>query len=58
MDRGTMPKEHADESFKDYIIGTSDGVPKTAEWAAAICGVKADDIRKLARMYAAPSPRR
>jgi anaerobic dimethyl sulfoxide reductase subunit A len=57
MDRGTMPKEHADkESFKDYIMGTSDGVPKTAEWAAAICGVKAEDIRKLARLYAGTKP--
>jgi anaerobic dimethyl sulfoxide reductase subunit A len=44
------------ENFKDYILGTYDGVPKTPEWASKICGVKADDIRKLARMYATTKP--
>jgi len=57
VDRGTMPKEWGDaESFKDYILGTRDGTPKTAEWASAICGVSADDIRKLARLYAGTKP--
>jgi anaerobic dimethyl sulfoxide reductase subunit A len=57
MDKGTLPPEHQDaESFKDYILGTRDGIPKSAEWAEAICGVKADDIRKLARMYATTKP--
>jgi anaerobic dimethyl sulfoxide reductase subunit A len=57
MDKGTMPSKFANrENFKDYIMGTSDGVPKTPEWAAAICGVKAADIRKLAQMYATTKP--
>jgi anaerobic dimethyl sulfoxide reductase subunit A len=57
MDAGTMPKWAKDkESFKDYILGKSDGVPKTPEWAEKICGVKADDIRKLAHMYATTKP--
>lgn len=57
MDAGTMPDwARGQESFKDYILGTSDGVPKTPEWAERICGVKADDIRKLARMYATIKP--
>jgi len=57
MDKGTMPNRFANrENFKDYIMGTSDGVPKTPEWAAAICGVKAEDIRKLAQMYATTKP--
>jgi anaerobic dimethyl sulfoxide reductase subunit A len=44
------------ENFKDYILGKYDGTPKTPEWAAKICGVKADDIRKLAQMYATTKP--
>jgi anaerobic dimethyl sulfoxide reductase subunit A len=43
-------------SFKDYILGKSDGTPKTPEWAEQICGVKAADIRKLAEMYATTKP--
>ncbi|MCP8939575.1 molybdopterin-dependent oxidoreductase [Alsobacter sp. SYSU M60028] len=57
MDRGTMPGWAQNrESFKDYILGLSNGQPKTPEWAAAICGVSAEDIRKLARMYATTKP--
>jgi anaerobic dimethyl sulfoxide reductase subunit A len=61
MDAGTMPNWAANspngrENFKDYILGTYDGVAKTPEWAAAICGVSADDIRKLADMYARTKP--
>ncbi len=57
MDRGTMPAwAQNQESFKDYIMGVSDGVPKTPEWAEKICGVKADDIKKLAHMYATTKP--
>jgi anaerobic dimethyl sulfoxide reductase subunit A len=53
MDPGTMPDwAKGQESFKDYIMGTSDGVAKTPEWAAKICGVPAADIIKLADMYA------
>ncbi len=57
MDPGTMPAwAKGQESFKDYISGNSDGVPKTPEWASAICGVSADDIKKLAEMYATTKP--
>ncbi|UCH47504.1 MAG: molybdopterin-dependent oxidoreductase [Betaproteobacteria bacterium] len=57
MDAGTMPDWAKDqENFKDYILGVSDGVPKTPEWAEPICGVKAGDIKKLARMYATTKP--
>jgi anaerobic dimethyl sulfoxide reductase subunit A len=57
MDPGTMPGwAQGRESFKDYILGVSDGVAKTPEWAAAICGVKAEDIVKLADMYARTKP--
>ena len=32
-----------------YLTGKSDGVVKSAEWAADICAIDADSIRKLAR---------
>lgn len=57
MDAGTMPDwAKGQESFRDYLAGKSDGTPKTPEWAADICGVSADDIRKLAEMYATTKP--
>jgi len=61
MDEGTMPDWAKDtpngqENFKDYILGKYDGTPKTPEWAAAICGVPAADIVKLAEMYAKTKP--
>ena len=57
MDKGTMPDWAGDkENFKDYLKGAYDNTPKTPEWAAEICGVSADDIRKLAEMYATTKP--
>lgn len=57
MDAGTMPEWAKDkENFKDYILGKYDGTPKTPEWAEKICGVKAEDIKKLADMYATTKP--
>lgn len=43
------PKE---DNFKDYVLGTYDGEPKTPEWAEAICGVPAETIRRLAEEIA------
>ncbi len=41
------------ERFESYLTGTTDGVPKTPEWAADICGIDATTIRALARRMAA-----
>ncbi|MDR0500895.1 MAG: molybdopterin-dependent oxidoreductase [Coriobacteriales bacterium] len=41
-----------DGSFKDYVLGTFDGEPKTTQWAAAICGVPAATIARLAEEVA------
>ncbi|EHI48122.1 anaerobic dehydrogenase, typically selenocysteine-containing [SAR116 cluster alpha proteobacterium HIMB100] len=40
------------DAFAGYLDGTADGLPKTASWAADICGLPADDIRALARRMA------
>ncbi len=36
------------DQFASYVTGRSDGVPKTPEWAGAICKVDAQTIRNLA----------
>lgn len=36
------------ERFRSYLLGQSDGVAKTADWAASLSGVAADRIRDLA----------
>ncbi len=37
------------EKFESYLLGRSDGVPKTPQWASSITGVPADVIEMLAR---------
>lgn len=57
MDAGTMPfwaRER--ENFKDYLLGQYDGQPKSPEWAEPICGVSAENIKKLAHLYATTKP--
>ncbi|MFE4111182.1 molybdopterin guanine dinucleotide-containing S/N-oxide reductase [Kosakonia sp. YIM B13611] len=39
------------DTFAAYLTGERDGVAKTAEWAAEICGVNADKIRELAALF-------
>ena len=41
------------EAFEAYLLGQSDGQPKTPEWAAAIADIEAGAIRDLARRMAA-----
>lgn len=49
---GADPKDN----FKDYVLGTYDGVPKTPEWASEICGVEPEVIRSLATDMATIKP--
>ncbi len=38
--------------FSDYLVGDSDGQPKSAEWASRLCDIDAEQIRALARRMA------
>jgi biotin/methionine sulfoxide reductase len=40
------------DQFRPYLLGHSDGIAKTPEWAAAICGIDAGRITSLAREMA------
>ncbi len=40
------------DTFRAYLLGESDGVPKTAEWAAGISEIPADSLCRLARRLA------
>ncbi len=44
------------EKFRNYVNGGEDGIPKTPEWAEAICTVPAETIREFARLYATSGP--
>lgn len=56
FDQEHMPPGAVGRSFRDYILGLSDGTPKTPEWAARICGVAPHAIRQLAREYGTNKP--
>lgn len=40
------------DRFADYVLGKTDGLPKTPEWAAEICDIPAERIVALARRMA------
>ena len=39
------------DEWKDYVLGMTDNVPKTPEWAESECGIPARQIRALAREW-------
>ena len=39
-----------------YLLGETDGIPKTPEWAEPITGIPAETIRNLALRYASAKP--
>lgn len=43
-------------SYRAYLLGEADGIPKTPAWAAAITGMPAETIRRVARAFAASKP--
>ena len=58
IEEGTWDKEYVErltigfDEFKAMILGETDGLAKTPEWAEEKCGVKARRIRGLAREWA------
>jgi anaerobic dimethyl sulfoxide reductase subunit A len=52
MPEGADPKGN----FKDYVLGTYDGVPKTPEWASEICGTPPETIKNFAQEIATTKP--
>lgn len=40
------------DRFRPYLLGESDGQPKSPDWAAPLCGIAPDAIRALARRMA------
>lgn len=40
------------EQFLPYLLGQSDGVPKSPDWAAPLCGADPESVRALARRMA------
>ena len=40
------------DRFRNYLLGRTDGLAKTPEWAAEFCGIKSDRIKTLARRIA------
>ncbi len=57
FDSSQMPHgcENA-ESYKEYILGTHDGIAKTPLWAESITSVPAETISRIAREYATQKP--
>jgi anaerobic dimethyl sulfoxide reductase subunit A len=57
FDQTQMPSNaKGEESYKDYILGTRDKIPKTPEWAEAITGVPRETIARVAKDYATRKP--
>ena len=57
FDAGQLPAGvPAGESYLSYLLGTSDGEPKTPEWAERITGIPAGRIRELGLEYGTLKP--
>lgn len=39
-----------------YILGESDGIPKSPRWASSLCGISSRNIEKFAEMYGSVKP--
>lgn len=49
FDADYMPEDAlTDENFRDYVMGSYDGIPKTQQWASEICGTPVELIDQFA----------
>ena len=55
-DRHVLGFDNTTPSYKAYLLGELDGVPKSPEWAAGITGISANTIRDLAIEFATSKP--
>ena len=44
------------EEYKNYILGDTDEIPKTPDWAAKICGTTSKTIKNFAEKYTETKP--
>ena len=57
VDRKYIAKySHGFEELEKYLLGESDGIPKTPDWAEGICGTPKDKIISLAHKYGETHP--
>jgi anaerobic dimethyl sulfoxide reductase subunit A len=57
FDAEHMPEgEDPAGNFKDYVLGTYDGIPKTPRWASEICGTDVALIESFAQEVATTKP--
>jgi anaerobic dimethyl sulfoxide reductase subunit A len=50
------PGAPAGASYRSYLLGLNDGIPKTPEWASGITGIPAETIRRLAIEFGTTKP--
>lgn len=57
FDKTQLPKGlENEESYKDYILGTVDQIPKTPDWAEKITGIPKETIIRIAHDFATTKP--
>jgi len=57
VDRNYIEKySYGFNKLEQHVLGLDDGIPKTPEWAEAICGTPAEEIKWVARTYGETHP--
>jgi anaerobic dimethyl sulfoxide reductase subunit A len=57
VDRAFVEKySHGFDELENYVLGKSDSVAKTPQWAEMICGTPTERIIELARLYGRTQP--